>query len=64
MVCPLICATPVLDVDGRALFYTAPDPMRGVWRVPLSADGRSTAGEPVALFTPIDSDVQGVDAAA
>jgi Tol biopolymer transport system component/DNA-binding winged helix-turn-helix (wHTH) protein len=59
MPCPQSCATPVLDVDGRALFYTA-DPDRGVWRVPLSADGRSAAGEPVALFTPIDSDVQGL----
>ena len=58
MVCPLNCATPVLDVDGRALFYTGSDPLRGVWRVPLSADGRSTAGQPEALFTPIDSDVQ------
>jgi Tol biopolymer transport system component/DNA-binding winged helix-turn-helix (wHTH) protein len=60
MVCLQSCATPVLDVDGRALFYTAAEPHRGVWRVPLSADGRSTVGEPVALFTPIDSDVQGL----
>jgi Tol biopolymer transport system component len=60
MVCPMICATPVLDVDGRTLFYTAQEPLRGVWRVPLSADGKSAAGQPTALFTPIDSDVQGL----
>jgi Tol biopolymer transport system component len=60
MVCPASCAMPVLDVDGRALFYTGSEPERGVWRVPLSADGQTTAGEPVALFTPIDSDVQGL----
>jgi Tol biopolymer transport system component/DNA-binding winged helix-turn-helix (wHTH) protein len=60
MVCPQSCATPVLDIDGRALFLTAPEPFRGVWRVPLSADGRSAVGEPAALFTPIDSDVQGL----
>lgn len=60
MTCPLMCATPVLDVDGRSLFYTSPDPMRGLWRVPLTADGRAAAGEPVALFTPIDSDIQGL----
>jgi Tol biopolymer transport system component/DNA-binding winged helix-turn-helix (wHTH) protein len=58
MVCALNCATPVLDAGGRALYYTGSEPMRGVWRVPLSADGRSTAGQPEALFTPIDSDVQ------
>jgi Tol biopolymer transport system component len=60
MMCPLLCATPVLDAGDRALFYTSPDPMRGVWRVALTADGRSTAGEPTALFTPIDSDIQGL----
>jgi Tol biopolymer transport system component/DNA-binding winged helix-turn-helix (wHTH) protein len=60
MHCPLLCATPVLDVDGRSLFYTSPDPMRAVWRVPLSADGRQAVGKPEALFTPIDSDIQGL----
>lgn len=60
MHCPMICATPVLDVDGRTLFYTSPDPLRGVWRVPLTADGRATAGEPRALFSPIDSDILGL----
>jgi Tol biopolymer transport system component/DNA-binding winged helix-turn-helix (wHTH) protein len=60
MVCSQNCVTPVLDVDGRALFYTATEPDRGVWRVPLSADGRAAVGRPVALFTPIDTDVEGL----
>ena len=60
MICPVNCATPMLAADGRALFYSSSDPMRGVWRVPLAADGRSTSDQPEALFTSIESDVQGL----
>jgi Tol biopolymer transport system component/DNA-binding winged helix-turn-helix (wHTH) protein len=60
LACEKPCGTPVLSADGRALFYTVPEPDRGLWRAELSADGRSITGEPELLYAPIDSDVVGL----